>query len=155
DGLDRRSGAGAPRGRADQVGHGRDQHAVHGVPRHPVRRLQAVGLRPRVGGRDARPLPRDEVGRDLYRLAADEPVPALVVSRYRSAVLAAGTFAQTSYSAIWFGVAVMAPALRTNYHLSLGQTGLLISVSLLGSVVSLIPWGIATDRAGERIVLVT
>ena len=26
-------------------GHGRDQHAVHRVPRHPVRRLQAVGLR--------------------------------------------------------------------------------------------------------------
>ena len=33
--------------RGDQVGDGRDQHAVHRVPRHPVRRLQAVGLRPR------------------------------------------------------------------------------------------------------------
>jgi sugar phosphate permease len=49
----------------------------------------------------------------------------------------------------------MAPELRTGYDLSLGETGLLISVSLLGSVVSLIPWGIATDRLGERIVLVT
>jgi len=70
-------------------------------------------------------------------------------------VLAAGTFAQTSYSAIWFGVAVMAPALRRSYGLSLGQTGLLISASLVGSVVSLIPWGLATDRVGERIVLVS
>jgi len=47
----------------------------------------------------------------------------------------------------------MAPALRSNYDLSLGQTGLLISGSLVGSVVSLIPWGLAADRAGERVVL--
>ena len=49
----------------------------------------------------------------------------------------------------------MAPALRRDYGLSLGQTGLLISASLVGSVVSLIPWGLAADRVGERIVLVT
>ena len=47
----------------------------------------------------------------------------------------------------------MAPALKTELHLSLGQTGLLISGSLVGSVVSLIPWGYATDRFGERWVL--
>jgi len=78
-----------------------------------------------------------------------------VTSRYRWVVLGAGTFAQTTYSAIWFGVAVMAPALRTEYGLSLGETGLLISMSLIGSVLSLIPWGIATDRAGERVVLLS
>jgi sugar phosphate permease len=75
-------------------------------------------------------------------------------ARYRWAVLAAGTFAQTTYSAIWFGVAVMAPFLRERDHLSLAQTGLLISSSLVGSLVSLIPWGLATDRFGERVVLV-
>jgi sugar phosphate permease len=75
-------------------------------------------------------------------------------SRYRWVVLTAGTFAQTSYSAIWLGVAVMAPALRTDLHLSLGRTGLLLSASLAGSVLSLIPWGLATDRFGERRVLV-
>ena len=48
----------------------------------------------------------------------------------------------------------MAPALRDRDHLSLSQTGVLISGSLIGSVVSLIPWGIATDRSGERAVLV-
>jgi sugar phosphate permease len=68
-------------------------------------------------------------------------------------VLAAGTFAQTTYSAIWFGVAVMAPALRVRDHLSLAETGFLISSSLVGSLVSLIPWGLATDRIGERVVL--
>ena len=71
----------------------------------------------------------------------------------RWVVLAAGTFAQATYSAIWFGVAVMAPSLRDELHLSLGQTGVLISASLAGSVVSLIPWGLATDRFGERWVL--
>jgi sugar phosphate permease len=70
-------------------------------------------------------------------------------------VLAAGTFAQTTYSAIWFSVAVLAPALRGRDHLSLAQTGLLISSSLVGSLVSLLPWGMATDRVGERLVLVS
>ena len=76
-----------------------------------------------------------------------------MTSRYRWAVLAAGTFAQTTYSAIWFGVAVMAPYLRDRDHLSLAETGFLISSSLVGSLVSLIPWGLATDRIGERLVL--
>jgi sugar phosphate permease len=49
---------------------------------------------------------------------------------------------------------VLAPSLRHEYGLSLAQTGLLISCSLVGSLVSLIPWGFATDRYGERIVLV-
>jgi sugar phosphate permease len=47
----------------------------------------------------------------------------------------------------------MAPALRRGYGLSLAQTGLLISMQLIGSLVTLIPWGIATDRLGERLVL--
>ncbi len=68
-------------------------------------------------------------------------------------VLGAGTAAQASYSAIWFGVAVIAPVLRDRYGLSLGETGLLIGAQLLGSLVSLIPWGILTDRVGERLVL--
>lgn len=74
-------------------------------------------------------------------------------SRYRWTVLTAGTAAQASYSAILFGTAVMAPALRARYGLSLGQAGVLISGSLAGSVVSLIPWGMAADRVGERLVL--
>ena len=68
-------------------------------------------------------------------------------------MLAAGTFAQSTYSAIWYGIAVMAPLLRDRDHLSLAQTGFLISSSLVGSLVSLIPWGIATDRIGERLIL--
>jgi len=47
----------------------------------------------------------------------------------------------------------MAPFLRDRDDLSLAQTGVLISASLIGSIVSLFPWGIATDRIGERLVL--
>jgi sugar phosphate permease len=48
----------------------------------------------------------------------------------------------------------MAPFLRNRYDLTLGETGALLSASLAGSVLSLIPWGLATDRVGERAVLV-
>ncbi len=49
----------------------------------------------------------------------------------------------------------MAPALRDRYDLSLGQTGILLGASLGGSVLTLVPWGMAADRLGERAVLVT
>jgi len=49
----------------------------------------------------------------------------------------------------------MAPFLRDRYDLSLGQTVVLLSASLAGSVLSLVPWGYATDFAGERLVLAT
>ena len=75
------------------------------------------------------------------------------MTRYRWAVLAAGTLAQASYSAIWFGVSVLGPALRHRYHLSLGQVGLLIACSLAGSTITLVPWGLAADRFGERSVI--
>jgi sugar phosphate permease len=48
----------------------------------------------------------------------------------------------------------MAPLLRHRYGLTLGETGVLLSASLAGSVLTLIPWGLATDRIGERSVLV-
>ena len=75
-------------------------------------------------------------------------------TRYRWAVLGAGTLAQASFSAITVGLAVLAPVLRDEYDLSLGQVGALLSAAWIGSVVTLFPWGIAADRYGERIVLV-
>ena len=75
--------------------------------------------------------------------------------RYRWLVLAAGTFAQATYSAIWFGAAVMAPALRDEYDLSLAQTGFLISGSLAGSVLSMIglaPYGPGVSAATKAAI---
>ena len=70
--------------------------------------------------------------------------------RYRWVVLGAGTFALTSFSAIYFGIAVLAPALRDSYGLSLGQTGVLLAATNAGSLLTLLPWGLAADRFGER-----
>ena len=47
-------------------------------------------------------------------------------SRRRWVVLAAGTVAQTSQAAAYSGLAVLAPALRDRYHLSLTQVGVLL-----------------------------
>jgi hypothetical protein len=75
--LDRRPCARPPRGTRDQVGHGRHQHAVHRVPRHPVRGLQAVGVRSRALDRHARPLSRHEGRALLHEPEALQPVRAL------------------------------------------------------------------------------
>ena len=75
--------------------------------------------------------------------------------RYRWVVLAAGTFAQATYAASFLGPAVLAPALRAQYGLSLVQIGILLAASNLGSITTLYAWGLATDRWGERVVIGT
>src|SRR5262245_41519881 len=72
---------------------------------------------------------------------------------YRWAVLAAGTLAQASFSAITVGLAVLAPQLRAEHGLSLGQVGVLLSSAWLGALPTLLLWGLAADRYGERLVL--
>jgi sugar phosphate permease len=68
-------------------------------------------------------------------------------------VLAAGTAAQASYSALGIGLPVLAPTLRAEYGLTLGEVGLLLSAGWVGSLLTLLPWGLAADRLGERAVL--
>jgi sugar phosphate permease len=65
-------------------------------------------------------------------------------------VLAAGTVAQTSQAAAVSGLAVLAPVLRDRYHLSLTQIGVLLGGAGAGAVLTLLPWGLAADRIGER-----
>jgi sugar phosphate permease len=72
---------------------------------------------------------------------------------YRWLVLAAGTFAQATYAASLLGLAVLAPALRLRYGLSLAEIGILLAAPSLGSITTLYPWGLATDRWGERTVI--
>jgi sugar phosphate permease len=67
-------------------------------------------------------------------------------------VLATGTLAQASYSALYFGVAVMAPTLRTELDLSLSSVGLLLALMNLGAVASILAWGELVDRIGSRAV---
>ncbi len=74
---------------------------------------------------------------------------------YRWAILAAGTAAQASVATIFVsGLPVLAPTLREEYGLSIGQVGILLAAAWVGSMVSVLAWGLAADRHGERIVLV-
>jgi sugar phosphate permease len=75
------------------------------------------------------------------------------VSRYRWTILALGTSAQAAYSATFLGIPVLAPALRAEYGLTLPEIGLVIATANLGSIVTLLLWGLLTDRVGERVIL--
>jgi sugar phosphate permease len=77
------------------------------------------------------------------------------VSRYRWLVLAAGTAAQTSFSAVIIGLPVLAPALRDAHELSLVQVGVVLDALWIGTLLTLLPWGLLADRVGERLVLAT
>jgi MFS family permease len=72
------------------------------------------------------------------------------VTHNRWVVLAAGTVAQTSQAAAYAGLAVLAPVLRDRYDLSLSQVGVLLGVASVGAALTLLPWGLAADRVGER-----
>jgi sugar phosphate permease len=69
-------------------------------------------------------------------------------------VLAAGTAAQASLAATGIGLPVLVPVLREEYGLSLREIGVLLSAEWVGALITLLPWGLAADRYGERVVLV-
>jgi sugar phosphate permease len=48
---------------------------------------------------------------------------------------------------------VLAPSLKSRYHLTLTEVGVLLAAPIVGSIPSLYPWGIAADRFGERAVV--
>ncbi len=70
-------------------------------------------------------------------------------------MLAAGTVAQTSFSAVVVGLPVLAPALRDAHGLSLVQFGVMLDSLWIGTLLTLLPWGLLADRVGERLVLGT
>lgn len=75
--------------------------------------------------------------------------------RYRWAVLAAGTAAAAAGSALFIGPAVLAPAIREEFDASLSQVGVLLASLWVGTILTLLAWGLLADRLGERVVLGT
>ena len=75
--------------------------------------------------------------------------------RYRWAVLAAGTAAAAAGSALFIGPAVLAPAIREEFDASLSQVGVLLASLWVGTILTLLGWGLLADRLGERVVLGT
>jgi len=68
-------------------------------------------------------------------------------------VLGAGVTAQASYAATGLGLPAIAPAIRRDFGLTLTQTGVVLVASFLGSVPTLLAWGLIADRIGERLVM--
>jgi sugar phosphate permease len=73
--------------------------------------------------------------------------------RYRWAVLAAGTAAAASGSALFIGPAVLAPEIRAEFDVSVAQVGVLLASLWVGTTTTLLGWGLLADRFGERLVL--
>ena len=67
-------------------------------------------------------------------------------------VLAAGTVALTAGSAFQYGLAYLIPALRAG-GLSLAQAGVIVACPTAGLLLTLVAWGAAADRWGERRIL--
>jgi sugar phosphate permease len=68
-------------------------------------------------------------------------------------VLAAGVVAQASYAMTGLGLPAIAPQIRSHYGLTLTQVGVVLAASFLGSVPTLLVWGLVADRIGERFVM--
>jgi sugar phosphate permease len=66
--------------------------------------------------------------------------------------LAAGTVALTAGCTFQYGLAYLIPALRA-HGLSLEQAGVLVACPTVGLLLTLVAWGAAADRFGERLVL--
>ncbi|WP_230486928.1 MFS transporter [Nocardioides anomalus] len=77
---------------------------------------------------------------------------ARVGVRRRWAMLAASTLAQAATAVMIHGPAFLIPALHER-GLSLAQAGLVAAAPMAGVVLALVPWGLLTDRRGERLVL--
>jgi hypothetical protein len=72
--------------------------------------------------------------------------------RRRWLILLSGMAAMTAGCAFQYGLAYLIPALRRE-GLSLEQAGLLVACPTAGLLLTLVAWGAAADRWGERLVL--
>ena len=73
--------------------------------------------------------------------------------RYRWVVLAVGAFGAAAFTGLRMGFPALGPELRDVFGLSLGQIGLALAALSVGVTVTTVPWGMLTDRIGERPVL--
>ncbi len=68
-------------------------------------------------------------------------------------ILALGVVAQAATSCFIYGAPTLVPALRSDEHLSLFGASVVISAPAFGLLLTLIAWGAAADRYGERYVI--
>lgn len=77
-----------------------------------------------------------------------------MAGRQRWTILAIGTLSQAATCSFLYGIPMLVPALRRDEHLSLFGASILVSAPMAGLLLTLIAWGAAADRRGERVVIV-
>ena len=94
---------------------------------------------------------------DAIMHASSPATPSLfspiVGAQHRWKVLGVGVAANVSFSAAANGLPTTAIWLRSSYHLGSTQLGVALGAMGLGIACSELPWGMATDRFGDRPVL--
>ncbi|MFL9864264.1 MFS transporter [Paraburkholderia fungorum] len=80
-------------------------------------------------------------------------MPGERAASHRWKVLGVGFAANASFSAAFSGIPTTAVFLRSGYHLGNEGLGLVLGMLGLGIAVSELPWGLLTDRWGDRRVL--
>jgi MFS family permease len=68
-------------------------------------------------------------------------------------VLAVGSLATAALAAVQGGLPAIAPAIQETFGLSLVEVTAVFTAFALGTVLTLLAWGVLSDRAGERIVI--
>ena len=79
--------------------------------------------------------------------------PTASPSRYRWVVLAVGSLATAALAAVQGGLPALAPAIQETFDLSLVEVTAVFTAFALGTVLTLLAWGVLSDRAGERVVI--
>ncbi|WP_395070481.1 MFS transporter [Paraburkholderia silvatlantica] len=74
---------------------------------------------------------------------------------HRWNVLAVGVAANASFAAALGGIPATGVLLRSDYRIGTGELGVVLGMLGLGIVLGELPWGLLTDRWGDRRVLVT
>jgi sugar phosphate permease len=68
-------------------------------------------------------------------------------------VLAVGSLATAALAAVQGGLPAIAPAIQQAFDLSLVQVTAVFTAFAVGTVLTLLAWGVLSDRAGERLVI--
>ena len=71
----------------------------------------------------------------------------------RWSMLGASTLAQAATAVMVHGPAFLIPTLHEREGMSLAEAGLVAAAPTLGVMLTLVAWGVVTDRRGERFVL--
>ncbi|RWC76475.1 MAG: MFS transporter [Mesorhizobium sp.] len=95
----------------------------------------------------------DQQPPQILQGSAASPAGRVFGPNHRWKVLGIGVAANAGFSATFSGIPATAVVLRQSYHLSNAELGLALGLLGLGVALSELPWGLLTDRWGDRRVL--